>query len=764
MDHVRPTLRRYLLGVYLVAGALVVYAVIGLARAGSLAWTDLVAALVFLALAYTGERMVARVRVSIVHSMSTVMLVAAILVLPSPYPILVAVGAALAAEVGDPQPLYKRLFNVAHATIVVGGTCIAFARVASPLPHWDAVLFLSHAPSLILFGLVYAVLDLGGLQIVVALADDVDGGARVLVPDAKVALLEGVSIGMGVVSAVAWAYNPVALFLSLLPLLTVRATYRTIEQDAARAEALRQRNEQLEGVIHAGQQLRLQQTRVDLVRPLAEHARTIAGASAVAVYLQDDDDATVLEKVLTVPPGAAVDAPGLIPALSGGDDAPASPSLGDDILLIPLDADGATVGQLRLYGAIGDDVDTSYALALLANQAAVAVQNAALHERILAQVSIDGLTGLPNHRAFHARLDEEMARCRRLGQPAGLILVDVDGLAAINAAGGLTLGDASLTAVATAIRQTVRLGDIVARDGGDEFALLLLDTGREEAIDTANRIQMAVRARGTTPGGARVSLGVAAVPDHGTTRETIVRAAQQAIAGAKALGKDRIAEPDDGVGLVVDDAAHLIEDLIHANLATIKAMAAAVDAKDPYTQGHSQRVSRYAVALGRALNMTAGDLERLELAALLHDVGKIAVPDAILKKEERLTEEEFSIIKKHPVTGERMLVDLPYLSKDILPAVRHHHERWDGRGYPDGLAGGVVPPDAAIMAVADSFDAMTSTRTYRRALTGKEAARRIREGSGTQFAPHVVVAFERAFAAGDLLLEEPYSLNEARLA
>jgi len=764
VDQLRPTLRRYLLGVYLIAAALVVYAVIGLAHAGTLGWTDLIDALVFLLLAYAGERMVARVRAGFFHSMSTVILVAAILALPEPYPILVAVGAALAVEVADSQPLYKRLYNVAHATIVVGVTSAAFAWVAAPLPHWNAAHFLSHIPSLILLGLVYAVLDLGGLQIVMALADDADSGARVLVPDAKVVLLEGVSIGMGVVSAVAWAYNPAALFLSLLPVLTVRATFRTIEQDAVRAEALRRRNEQLEVVIHAGQQLRLQQSRIDLVRPLAEHARDTAGAEVVAVYLVDDDDPTVMGRALVLPSEAiGVDIPSLVPASFETTDRPTCVTA-DGVLVLPLHVDDHVVGQVRLLGTVGNDEDTRHALALLANQAAVALQNAALHERILAQVSIDGLTGLPNHRAFHAHLDEEMARCGRLGRPASLILVDIDSLAAINAAGSLALGDATLTAVATAIRQTVRTGDIVARDGGDEFAVLLLDTGREEAIDTANRIQMAVRAGGAMPFGARVSLGVAAIPDHGTTREAIVRAAQQALAGAKALGKDRIAEPGDGAGLVVDDAAHLIEDLVHANLATIKAMAAAVDAKDPYTQGHSQRVSRYAVALGRALHLTASDVERLELAALLHDVGKIAVPDAILTKTEKLTDEEFDIIKMHPVTGERMLVGLPYLSKDILPAVRHHHERWDGRGYPDGLAGGAVPPDAAIMAVADSFDAMTSTRTYRRALTGKEAARRIREGSGTQFAPHVVVAFERAFAAGELLIADSETLMSSRTA
>jgi len=250
----------------------------------------------------------------------------------------------------------------------------------------------------------------------------------------------------------------------------------------------------------------------------------------------------------------------------------------------------------------------------------------------------------------------------------------------------------------------------------------------------------------------RISLGIGALPNYGVTHTELVRATRQALAGAKALGRDRIALPDDGIGLLNDDLTQVADGLSRGSLATVKAMAAAVDAKDAYTQGHSARVSRYAVAIGRALGLAAPDLERLELAGLLHDVGKIAVPDAILKKEERLTDEEFTVIKEHPVTGERMLADLPYLPKDILPPVRHHHERWDGRGYPDGLAGAMLPPDAAIMAVADAFDAMTSTRTYRPALSVSEAVRRIREGSGTQFAPHVVLAFDRALAAGDVLL------------
>ncbi len=764
VDDLRPTLRLYLTGMSLVAVALVVCSVVALTLPGGWVPTHLAAALTFLTLMYAGERMTARVGADFSHSMSTVMLVAAVLVLPPPYPVLVALGAALADDLARPLPLHKRLFNVAHATIVAGGSSLALAQVTPPLPRWEPTQFLAHAPALALVGLIYATLDLGGLQVVMALSLREDSGDRAPAPTAQVLLLEGVGIGMGVVSAIAWAYNPAALLLSLLPVLTVRATFKTIERDAVRAAALCRRNVQLEGVIRAGQRLRLQQPRVDLVRPLAEHARDAAHASAVAVYLTDDTDLTMMGRALVLPAGDAVDAPDSVPVPHDGEDGVTYQVADDGTLLILLDVDGQTVGGLRLYGVMEDDEDTRHALALLANQAAIALQNAALHERVLAQVSVDGLTGLPNHRAFHARLDEEVARCRRLGRPASLILVDIDGLAAINAVGGLGLGDATLTAVAAAVRHAVRVGDIVARDGGDEFAVLLLDAEREEALASANHIQAAIRAGRGTPVAVRASLGVASLPAHGTTREELVRAARQALAGAKALGRNRIAEPDDGAGLLGDDLQRIAGELAHANLAAVMAMAAAVDAKDPYTQGHSQRVGRYVVAFGRALGLETTDLARLELAALLHDVGKIAVPDAILKKEERLTNEEFAVIREHPARGERMLSGLPYLSKDILPAVRHHHERWDGRGYPDGLAGAALPPDAAIMAVADAFDAMTSTRTYRPALPVAEAARRIREGSGTQFAPHVVLAFDRALAAGDFLIVQGDGIARTRAA
>ena len=136
---------------------------------------------------------------------------------------------------------------------------------------------------------------------------------------------------------------------------------------------------------------------------------------------------------------------------------------------------------------------------------------------------------------------------------------------------------------------------------------------------------------------------------------------------------------------------------------------------------------------------------------MLHDVGKIGVPDAILLKPGALDADEYAVIQEHPAIGERILQGLPFL-QEILPAVRHHHERWDGRGYPDGLAGDAIPPDAAILAVADGFDAMTSSRTYRPALPVSEAIRRVRESAGAQYDPRVVAAFDRALTTGALVV------------
>ncbi len=176
----------------------------------------------------------------------------------------------------------------------------------------------------------------------------------------------------------------------------------------------------------------------------------------------------------------------------------------------------------------------------------------------------------------------------------------------------------------------------------------------------------------------------------------------------------------------------------------IEALTKAVDAKDAYTAGHSTRVSLYARVIGKSLGMSRNDLVKLKVVALFHDIGKIGIPDGVLLKEGRLTEEEFAVIKTHPVTGSRILAPVSLLS-DIIPGVKHHHEKYDGRGYPDGLAGEDIPLAARILAIADSFDAMTSDRSYRRKMSFEDALVEIGRYAGTQFDPELAECFINKF-------------------
>jgi HD-GYP domain-containing protein (c-di-GMP phosphodiesterase class II) len=169
-------------------------------------------------------------------------------------------------------------------------------------------------------------------------------------------------------------------------------------------------------------------------------------------------------------------------------------------------------------------------------------------------------------------------------------------------------------------------------------------------------------------------------------------------------------------------------------------LAEAVDAKDRYTRGHSQRVAEYAKALAQASGYDEGFVELVYVSGTLHDVGKIGVPDEVLKKTSRLTDEEFAQIKLHPELGEKIVMQIPEL-RDTLPGVRSHHERYDGRGYPDRLAGEQIPLIARILSIADAFDAMTSDRSYREGMTFEHALSQIREGSGSQFDPDLAATF-----------------------
>lgn len=190
---------------------------------------------------------------------------------------------------------------------------------------------------------------------------------------------------------------------------------------------------------------------------------------------------------------------------------------------------------------------------------------------------------------------------------------------------------------------------------------------------------------------------------------------------------------------------------------SIRALAAAIDAKDPYTRGHSERVARYASQVAREMELPAQEVRRVRLSALLHDVGKIGIDDRILRKPSALTEEEFEIMKSHPVKGAAIMEAIPEL-RDVIPGMKHHHERWEGGGYPDGLKGEDIPLQARIVSVADTFDAMTTTRPYQSAMDIRFVFQRLRDLAGNRFDPTVVNALIRSYEKGELV---PIAREEA---
>ena len=362
----------------------------------------------------------------------------------------------------------------------------------------------------------------------------------------------------------------------------------------------------------------------------------------------------------------------------------------------------------------------------------------------------DPLTGLGNHRHFHERLARELEHALRYGRPLALCLVDVDDFKRINDRFGHPTGDRVLSQVATRLRQS---GEAF-RLGGDEFAVLLPGYEESEALTAAESIVDRIATLDFGQMGAiTVSAGIACAPHHSSERDELVQLVDSALYWAKEYGKNRVRiyRPDvielaelKRLATAGDRAARL-----HA----AASLARAVDARDVYTGSHSQRVAQLAVRIAARIGLPRDELEFTRLAASLHDLGKLALPEDLLRKPAPLTEPERLVLQRHAEIGFRMLESLGI--GPVAESVLHHHERWDGTGYPDRLAGTDIPLGARIIFVADAFDAMTSDRLYRRRRTRGEALAEIVRCAGTQFDPSVVRALE-----AELAPEEPFEPAE----
>jgi diguanylate cyclase (GGDEF)-like protein/putative nucleotidyltransferase with HDIG domain len=353
----------------------------------------------------------------------------------------------------------------------------------------------------------------------------------------------------------------------------------------------------------------------------------------------------------------------------------------------------------------------------------------------------DPLTGLGNHRHFHERLQRELAAADGDGL-VSLCFLDIDNFKRINDQFGHPAGDRVLSQVATRLRQ----GGEAFRLGGDEFAVLLPGTEDNMALGIAQSIVARIGESDLGAVGAiTVSAGVATFPQHGRERDSLIRLADGALYWAKEHGKNQ-------VRLARPDVAELSEfrrvasgaDRV-ARFRAAASLARAVDSRDAYTGSHSERVAALAEKIAAQLGRPAEEIELTRLAASLHDLGKLAIPEEILRKPGALTDAERLVLERHPQIGYRMLESLGV--EPIAEWVLHHHERWDGAGYPDGLAGKGIPLGARIIFVADAFDAMTSNRLYRTPLTHDEAHREVERCAGSQFDPDIVHGFLAAVGA-----------------
>ncbi|WCB93588.1 hypothetical protein DSM104299_02301 [Baekduia alba] len=395
--------------------------------------------------------------------------------------------------------------------------------------------------------------------------------------------------------------------------------------------------------------------------------------------------------------------------------------------------------------------DTEQHLSEFAELIGMAVANTEEVARLEADATTDPLTGLANHRAFQERLRAELGRAARHGSSVAVALVDVDNFKAVNDAGGHAIGDSVLRDVAGVLGEHLRAEDVLARVGGDEFAVLLPESCAADAVAALERARRAME-RAPHTGGARVtiSVGVCDVA-HAIDAEQLTRFADGALYWSKEHGRNRISAYDPET-IHELSAVERIGALQRSQALTgIRALARAIDARDASTREHSERVAKLTARLAEARGWTADRVALLHEAALVHDVGKIGIPDAILLKPSRLTREEYEVIKDHAELSARMVEEI--LGSEQVEWILSHHERPDGRGYPRGLRGAQLSEGGALLAAADAFDVMVSTRPYSPSRSIDDALRECRELIGEQFARVAVEALEAVYGPATALLD-----------
>jgi len=423
-------------------------------------------------------------------------------------------------------------------------------------------------------------------------------------------------------------------------------------------------------------------------------------------------------------------------------------------------------------------------LRTLADLFAGALHNALTFQKAQEQAITDGLTGVKTHRFLMEALSAEWKRSTRANRPFALVLMDLDRFKFVNDFYGHLEGDVVLQRVGHILEQNCRRSDVVARYGGDEFVILMPETGVEQARQLANKLRAWVasdpllRDKNIT-----ASFGIAGFPVHGSTPQELIQVADSSMYLSKHQGGNSVSSAEQGNP---NDRKRWKKDVLEAYLGvtlkrlfatgpeafeeiyrrleqftrslaeqgvdaedgtlpaalveTVTSLAFAIDAKDQYTQGHSQKVSAYAVMLAQGLDMAEEEVEEIRLAALLHDIGKVGIPEVILNKSGPLDATEWETMKTHTNLGFQILEPLKPMER-IRQMVRHHHEFYDGSGYPERLKGEQIPYGSRVIAIADAYDTITSTRSYKKPRTPEDAFSELERCAASQFDPEIVSVF-----------------------
>lgn len=369
-----------------------------------------------------------------------------------------------------------------------------------------------------------------------------------------------------------------------------------------------------------------------------------------------------------------------------------------------------------------------------------ALENAKLYSAAVEAADIDSVTGLFNHRAIHQRLDRALNQAKRQNHPVSVIMMDMDNFKLFNDTYGHPVGDQVLKRVGSTLRDVCNDQGILGRYGGDEFIAVLPKASPDEALSVAQTLRQKMDMDGfrrdyedrVVP--VTLSFGVASFPSDSANRHELLTIADSNLYAAKCS--------DERIAVSSQSQKENRQLRGEGSFSMLDGLVTAVDNKDRYTRRHSEEVTEYALWIAEEMALSEETLRQVRIGGLLHDIGKIAVPDEILRKPARLTPEEFEVLHRHPWIGALIVSAVPGM-EGVVEAVRSHHERWDGTGYPNQLAKEDIPLVGRIMAVADAFSAMTSDRTYRRALNWEVALEEIRSNTGTQFDPNVVEVFLR---------------------